>query len=433
MTTKLKARQTITRDTLGTLYTGGPNPELDNLLRSINAEVTLPLAMTASVPADRIVNVSGTVVINPETGRRHTISPINNIIPNFNGGTVTLPATNNNNITNSTNLSVTLLNIPSGNFIKVGICLNNSGEFEITLGASGVTIDAATNPPVPPNTHSIGYFIAENVGGNIQNVTDDRIYQYIEGSIGAGSVEAPVGSIVAWLGGYFTNASNGGFTNVLGNSVANANLYIGENWRVCDGTIPNDPDSPIWNNGTRRVPNLTDSRFIRGGTAGAASGSAAATFSGTAVARELWFLDSSVSWAHTHSGPSHTHSTPDHQHVWATVISGDDFSRRLDSWVSNGTQQPILQPFTAGSGGGSGDDDSFKVSANYSPANMFTQPGSGAGTTGSAGTGNTGGMSANATKNPRDSFAAAGNYTPAGTISGVTPTYLTAFYIIRIK
>lgn len=420
MTTKLKARQTITRDALSTLSTGS-NPELDNLLRSINAEVTLPLAMTASTPADLIVNVSGAIVINPETGRSHTISPINNIIPNFTGGTVTLPATNNNNITNSTNVAVTLLNIASGNFIKVGIALNESGEFELTLGAEGASITAATNPPVPSNTHSIGYFVAQNIAGTIQVVTNDRIYQYIEGSIGAGSVETPVGSVVAWLGGYFTNASNGGFTNVLGNTTANANTYIGENWRVCDGTIPNDPDSPIWNNASRRLPNLTDSRFVRGGTAAGANGAAAATFTGTDRNVSDWFLNASVSWAHTHT-IAHTHD----EGSYTTRLTWNGLALYVDwqntaSWPSthvvtgtDGLAPSVSGPWTEG----------IKVDGNSGPVS----------------TSSSGAMSANATKNPSTAFASAadlgggaGQYRPAGTISGVTPTYLTTFYIVRIK
>lgn len=77
----------------------------------------------------------------------------------------------------------------------------------------------------------------------------------------------PVGTISPWIGGYFTNGSNGGFTNVLGNTVNNANSYLNPKGRwVANGASPNDPESPIWDSPGKYLPNLTDDRFLMGGT-----------------------------------------------------------------------------------------------------------------------------------------------------------------------
>ncbi len=52
------------------------------------------------------------------------------------------------------------------------------------------------------------------------------------------------------------------------NTVASINTYLKtqgyENWRVCDGTAPNDPDSPYFNTPNKYLPDLTDRRFIMG-------------------------------------------------------------------------------------------------------------------------------------------------------------------------
>ena len=76
----------------------------------------------------------------------------------------------------------------------------------------------------------------------------------------------PVGSIVAYIGGYFSTSSNGTFNDVLGNSIAAVNAAVGPNWAVCDGSLINDTNSPIYNGGSRRLPNLTGDRFLMGDT-----------------------------------------------------------------------------------------------------------------------------------------------------------------------
>jgi|GEM_PF-5188122 len=85
----------------------------------------------------------------------------------------------------------------------------------------------------------------------------------------------PVGLIIAWLGGYFTDGSNGGYTRVLGtdNTVAAVNALLnGDGWYVCDGAALNLEGSPIFDGADRYLPNLTDDRFIMGDTLGGAPG-----------------------------------------------------------------------------------------------------------------------------------------------------------------
>jgi hypothetical protein len=85
---------------------------------------------------------------------------------------------------------------------------------------------------------------------------------------GMGAV--PVGVILPWVSGYFTAGTNTGFTPVLASAdtIAAANTYLNPfGYYVCDGSVLNITDSPIWNVAGRYLPNLTDSRFLMGATA----------------------------------------------------------------------------------------------------------------------------------------------------------------------
>jgi len=85
---------------------------------------------------------------------------------------------------------------------------------------------------------------------------------------------APIGSIVQYVGGYFTNSSNGGFTitEAAGNNFSSVNNALSENWRVCDGTQYSDPESPIFGGAGRYLPNMDNDRFLMGSTSAGSSG-----------------------------------------------------------------------------------------------------------------------------------------------------------------
>lgn len=92
------------------------------------------------------------------------------------------------------------------------------------------------------------------------NDTHDQLYTAINGLS-----SVPVGSIIAWLPGYFTDGVNGGYTAVT-------DVELPNNWKECTGANVNDSASPIYNGAGRYLPNLTDDRFLMGDIAGSAGG-----------------------------------------------------------------------------------------------------------------------------------------------------------------
>lgn len=123
-----------------------------------------------------------------------------------------------------------------------------------------------------------------------------------------------IGAIIPWLGGYFTDGSNGGYTLVLGdaNTVAGANSYLNSlHFYVCDGAALNDADSPIFNGINRYLPNITDDRFIMGDTAGGGIGGASAMAHTHGIGSYVAANEST----HTHgvgtyAAASHYHTSP---------------------------------------------------------------------------------------------------------------------------
>ena len=102
----------------------------------------------------------------------------------------------------------------------------------------------------------------------------------------------PVGTILPWIGGYFTNNANAGFTSVLGNDYAALNAYVNaDGYYGCNGAELNLPGSAIYNGAGRYLPNLSDDRFLMGSTAAGSIGG-------------------SSTMAHTHDY-NHAHNTVD--------------------------------------------------------------------------------------------------------------------------
>ena len=80
----------------------------------------------------------------------------------------------------------------------------------------------------------------------------------------------PVGSVLAYVPGYFTSGANAGFTVQMAsaNTAAGVNALLNsKGFYVSNGAALNDALSGIFNGSGRYLPNLTDDRFLMGDTA----------------------------------------------------------------------------------------------------------------------------------------------------------------------
>lgn len=187
MATKFDSRQIINHTILARL-SGVADTELDDLLASLNTELTPPLALSC-VGTDRILNIANILATNAATGITRTIPPISNTLPTFASGTVTFSAASPCTATPSAGSPV-VFNVASGNYIKIGINIDASGSLVIQAGTEGASAAAATVPPLVPNTFGIGYVIIHNTGGTIDNILNSTLVQYMGGGGGSGSGDA---------------------------------------------------------------------------------------------------------------------------------------------------------------------------------------------------------------------------------------------------
>ncbi len=136
----------------------------------------------------------------------------------------------------------------------------------------------------------------------------------------------PIGSIIAYSPGYFTNGSNAGFTHqmVSANTVAAVNALLNPSgWYVCNGAALNDAGSGIFNGAGRYLPNLTDDRFFMGDTeAGGIGGANSNNIAHTHTTGDFTLTTSHI--------PSHRHSVTvtggNHRHQYFfTGLPGDDY------------------------------------------------------------------------------------------------------------
>jgi len=206
---------------------------------------------------------------------------------------------------------------------------------------------------------------------------------------------APVGSIVAYVPGYFTDGSNAGFTYqmVSANTVAAVNALLNSSgWYVCDGAALNDADSGIFNGVGRYLPNLTDDRFLMGDTVAGGIGGA-----------------NSNDISHVHSTGNFTLTTshiPSHSHT-VTVNSGGAHTHTFSSVTGDANPEGDIRPLR--------ERALSPVSFSVSSSGNHTHTAS-AGNTGSGNAhnhGNTGSSGSTSLEN--------------------RPKYLSCFYIMRVK
>ena len=192
----------------------------------------------------------------------------------------------------------------------------------------------------------------------------------------------PVGTVVAYVPGYFADAANGGFvvTGPADNTVAAVNALVGPTWRVADGSEYEDPASPIWSSSGRHLPNCSNSRFMMGSTTAGGIGGAT---------------------THTHSTGDFTLTTshiPSHRHS-VTVTGGNHRHQYFFSGIAGDV-------YIAQSRGGSGPD-----------AGYYT------------------GYSGDLTLSGQTGYAGASqahNHGDTGS-SGHMPPYLSCFYLVRVR
>lgn len=276
----------------------------------------------------------------------------------------------------------------------------------------------------------------------------------------------PIGSIIPCAPGYFNAVANGGGWVVAGpatNTIADMNVYIGDAYRVADGTAPNTGESPIFNTAARFMPDLTDGRFLMGNTtAGSVGGQTNVTLIEANLPahahamgshnHSLSGLASNVTLTGTTSFAStaHTHDMR-HVHAWATksgstvggteqlvtnVAANTNTTLGGDTIVINNDAGGTRGLFGAASTGGA--DDSFtNTDGKWYTSGVISSP------SGSGNSAKTGGPTtphasvgiSNGAMSGTVANEALGNTgdTGSGTSFDNRPQFLSIFYIIRIK
>ena len=186
MANKLDLRQSVFRGTLSQIG-NQPNPEGDNIVNSINNQLTPLLKMSATATPSLTVNIGAGDLTDSETGHRRAIPHVGAAYVNFTSGTVVLPNVSGGNIT-CTPGGTTVLNVAAGNYAAILIYLDGVGNLNAVVGADAASESAAISnlPPAPDETLPLGFIIAQNISGTIQNITQNKIVQFGTGSGGAG-------------------------------------------------------------------------------------------------------------------------------------------------------------------------------------------------------------------------------------------------------
>jgi len=151
------------------------------------------------------------------------------------------------------------------------------GGLLVGSGTGAITaLGVATNGQIPIGDGATDPVLA-TLTGTANEITVTNGAGSITLSLPANNKLMPEGCIIAWIGGYFQDGSNGTYTRVLGtaNTVAAVNTLLNAfGWYVCSGAALNLATSTIFNGASRYLPNLTDDRFIEGDTTcGAIGGS----------------------------------------------------------------------------------------------------------------------------------------------------------------
>lgn len=413
---------------------GAAATTLESVLQSINANQKNPLALSAENPVSRTVNISGVSITNPAHGRKSTIPPIDGVIPTFNGGTLTLPASSGGSITASgfSLASAYTLTVTSGNFIKILVALNQSGQIVLLFGVEGASESAATVPAVQSSVYTVGYLVAQNIAGVIQNISESNIYKFFSGSSGGGGSAGtiPLGGIIA-----VTTGLTGAFSVPVSGVVS-------DGWMRADGAV-----IPGGNAVTGVTPNLSGGIYLRGSTTyGVTGGSNTKTLSASEMPSHTHNMDHGHSntfglggtttfatSAHTHN-MRHTHQTlATGINLGVKIISGLESASvgyNTTTWTTpSGTGFTVLDQLLTPGGAGS---ESFAQINTTQPQFFSSRPLD----SGGSALDNTGSSSANATvtfsgsvSNMTGSTGSAGS----GLSFSIEPNYVSVIYMIRVN
>lgn len=188
MTTRISPRQIASRDVLQQIFPYLSGKKLDELLKSIDKDLQVPLRVDASSSPDLTITIGPSVVNNTTSGRQKSIPHINNLIPMFTSGSIVFPATDGGTIVVTPGADLTLV-CPLNEFVKILISLDSSGQLVVTQGTSDVAEASALVPAPVANCLPIAYVSLFNNGGTIDNVTQNKIFQFGAGGGTGGAVQ----------------------------------------------------------------------------------------------------------------------------------------------------------------------------------------------------------------------------------------------------
>ena len=181
----LDDRQILNRAILQEIFPWVGSQTLDVLMSSISQDLTPPFKIDATSTPSLVVNIGPSIVANSVSGRNKSASFLGTALPIFAGGTVTFPSGSGGNITTSTSGSFPLT-LPSGDYVQVLLAIDESNDLSVVIGTPNAVEADAIVPSPQASTQPFGYVTLQNIGGVIQNVTQENIY-YFSGSGGGGS------------------------------------------------------------------------------------------------------------------------------------------------------------------------------------------------------------------------------------------------------
>ena len=186
--TKIHARQVLSRDVLNRLLPDATTQELDDLLRSINSEITPVFELRPTSTPSLTVNIGSRVVTNSEFGGNKTMPPIKLGVPNLGASpNVVFPSVDGGNIVASPGNTIAL-NCPTGQYAAVMIAIKKDNTIFVTQGTpqASATVALDNAPKIKTGTVPLGIVVVQNVSGTIQNIQWSSIYQFGNGGGGGG-------------------------------------------------------------------------------------------------------------------------------------------------------------------------------------------------------------------------------------------------------